>query len=446
MACGDDLVSDTPITKGHNNKCPLDSVCTQGVLENVQNFMEYSYCYTMFTEGQKTRMHAALNSSLSDRNNLWTPNNLLVTGITSVPQLATANFKTSSQTNEVCQGGSLTFTDLSWNGHPTSWEWKFDGGTPSTSTDSMPTVVYNTPGLYNVELKVSNATGTVSTIKKEFISVHPTTGLGAAYYRESFETDTLPNADWQVAFNAPGNTWKRTDLAASDGTHSAMIVNTTNSDTYYDDLIGPPVDMTKITGPSLVFAFKTAYAKRVSTSADRLDVFLSSDCGKSWDLRKYVPAIKLTNGLIDAGNYIPTSNDWILQSFAITGTYATCKNLLYKIRFTSNNGNNIYLDDIMITGALGITEEWMSKVNLNIYPNPLKENSVVAFDLENKEHVTISVKDVLGKTIATIADANLNPGHYEYSISENSKLAAGVYFVNFGTTNHSVAKKLIVND
>ncbi|HRG36948.1 MAG TPA: T9SS type A sorting domain-containing protein [Bacteroidia bacterium] len=88
----------------------------------------------------------------------------------------------------------------------------------------------------------------------------------------------------------------------------------------------------------------------------------------------------------------------------------------------------------------------MSKVNLNIYPNPLKENSVVAFDLESKERITISVKDVLGKTIATLVDANLNPGHHEYSISENSKLAAGVYFINFSTSNYSVAKKLIVNE
>ncbi len=192
------MVSDTPLTKGHNNKCPGDSVCTKGVLENVQNFMEYSYCYTMFTEGQKTRMHAALNSSVSDRNNLWTTNNLLVTGVTSVPQLVKADFKSSSQTNEVCQGASLKFTDLSWNGHPTSWEWKFDGGTPATSTDSIPTVVYNTPGRYNVELKVSNATGAVSATKKEFVTVHPSTGLGNDYYRESFETDTLPNSEHWV--------------------------------------------------------------------------------------------------------------------------------------------------------------------------------------------------------------------------------------------------------
>ncbi|MGZ4117299.1 MAG: M43 family zinc metalloprotease, partial [Bacteroidia bacterium] len=61
VACGDDAVTDTPITKGHTS-CPLsDAVCTSGVIENVQNYMEYSYCSNMFTNGQKTRMRNALN-------------------------------------------------------------------------------------------------------------------------------------------------------------------------------------------------------------------------------------------------------------------------------------------------------------------------------------------------------------------------------------------------
>jgi hypothetical protein len=34
----------------------------------------------MFTEGQKTRMIAALNSGTAKRNNLWTPSNLAFTG------------------------------------------------------------------------------------------------------------------------------------------------------------------------------------------------------------------------------------------------------------------------------------------------------------------------------------------------------------------------------
>lgn len=251
VICGDDEVSDTPKTMGHNNKCPLaDTTCKRDVIENVQNFMEYSYCYTMFTEGQKARMHAALDSSLSDRNNLWTANNLLVTGVTTAPQLTKADFKTNNDHNTVCEYNSLKFKDISWNGRPTSWNWKFEGGTPSTSTDSIPTIKYTTAGTYDVQLTVSNSTGTVTETKKDYVTVNPATGLSNTFLFEGFETDTLPNSNWTISYNAPGNTWKRTDLASSSGKYSAMIVNTTNSDTYYDDLIGPAINITKVTGPT----------------------------------------------------------------------------------------------------------------------------------------------------------------------------------------------------
>src|SRR6185295_16406653 len=44
VACGNDGVSDTPITKGWDH-CPGNNydVCTAGVDENFQNYMEYSY-------------------------------------------------------------------------------------------------------------------------------------------------------------------------------------------------------------------------------------------------------------------------------------------------------------------------------------------------------------------------------------------------------------------
>lgn len=77
----DDFVADTPNTIGWTT-CNIDGESC-GSLDNVENFMEYSYCSKMFTEGQKTRMHAALNSSPGGRNNLWSELNLQATGIVS---------------------------------------------------------------------------------------------------------------------------------------------------------------------------------------------------------------------------------------------------------------------------------------------------------------------------------------------------------------------------
>ena len=55
------MVDDTPLTIGWSS-CNLGGTSC-GSLDNVQNYMDYAYCALMFTEGQKTRMHACLNSS-----------------------------------------------------------------------------------------------------------------------------------------------------------------------------------------------------------------------------------------------------------------------------------------------------------------------------------------------------------------------------------------------
>lgn len=57
-----------------------------------------------------------------------------------------------------CIPFKVQFTDLS-TGSPTSWLWDFPGGNPTTSRLQNPLVTYNTPGIYEVTLRVSNAGG-----------------------------------------------------------------------------------------------------------------------------------------------------------------------------------------------------------------------------------------------------------------------------------------------
>ena len=70
----------------------------------------------------------------------------------------------------VYAGETVSFTDLSTN-NPTSWNWSFSGGTPTSSTTQNPQVVYNSPGTYNVSLTVSNAFGTNTKTKIKYITV-----------------------------------------------------------------------------------------------------------------------------------------------------------------------------------------------------------------------------------------------------------------------------------
>ncbi|MEN8157734.1 MAG: discoidin domain-containing protein, partial [Bacteroidota bacterium] len=57
----------------------------------------------------------------------------------------------SADLTTVGRGGTVQFTDAS-AGTPIGWEWSFTGGTPETSTDQNPSVVYDVAGTYDVEL------------------------------------------------------------------------------------------------------------------------------------------------------------------------------------------------------------------------------------------------------------------------------------------------------
>ena len=67
--------------------------------------------------------------------------------------------------------GSINFSDLSTN-TPTSWTWSFPGGSPSTSTAQNPAgIVYGTPGTYSVTLIASNAFGSDTMVRTNYITV-----------------------------------------------------------------------------------------------------------------------------------------------------------------------------------------------------------------------------------------------------------------------------------
>lgn len=150
----DDFVADTPLQGSESRGCPTNKLSCDGIsLAMVQNYMDYSddACMNIFTEGQKTRIRAVMN--MSPRRKSLLDGNLCNPIVADVPM---ANFTSDKQ--EVLKGGEVNFTDLSTN-FPTSWQWVFEGGDPSTSTDRNPKPKYNLPGSYKVSLIATNSLG-----------------------------------------------------------------------------------------------------------------------------------------------------------------------------------------------------------------------------------------------------------------------------------------------
>jgi PKD repeat protein len=85
------------------------------------------------------------------------------------PPLA-ANF--SSDDTISCEGYQVQYDNQS-TGNPTAWYWEFPGGTPDTSREENPVIVYNTAGKYDVTLIAYRGTHSDTTYKPEFVEVYP---------------------------------------------------------------------------------------------------------------------------------------------------------------------------------------------------------------------------------------------------------------------------------
>ncbi len=150
--CGDDFCADTPPQASATQGCQIGRVSC-GATNMVQNYMDYSddVCMNVFTQNQKDRIRAVM--AISPRRYTLLTSNACGTQVVTRPA---ADFRADNR--QVLLGGQVKFNDLS-NGFPTKWEWTFEGGTPSTSTEQNPTVTYTQPGTFKVTLVTSNAIG-----------------------------------------------------------------------------------------------------------------------------------------------------------------------------------------------------------------------------------------------------------------------------------------------
>lgn len=104
----------------------------------------------------------------------------------------------TSTNPSVVRGSSVTFTDQS-SYSPTSWQWSFPGGTPSSfNGKTPPNIVYNTVGQYTVTLTVTNTFGTNTATRTNYVTVsEPPTCLSPNF---------PPPANWTlVNYNSGSN-------------------------------------------------------------------------------------------------------------------------------------------------------------------------------------------------------------------------------------------------
>jgi len=435
----DDLVDDTPNTIG-NQSCAL-SASSCGSLDNVQNAMDYSYCNIMFTEGQRERMRACLNSPIANRNNLWQEANLIATGVLPEPApLCAANFTANRTT--VCPNtdNQVTFTSTSYHGSVDSLRWTFPGGNPSSSSASSPVVTYSTSGIHDVTLRAYRNGEMVEVSKSGFISV--ISGQQVPFpFSESFEeTPSLDGPLWARGSFDGESRWLLTDDAASSG-NMCVSVNNWESELYTrDELYSPPIDLTGAT--QMRVAFKYAFAGRqAATSTDRLVLQVSRNCETTWSVRLSLTGAQLETAPVQSGPFIPVGNQWRQESINIPSQFLT-EGFRFRFGFTSAGGNRLYIDDINIDINASV-ENVDAFSDLKVFPNPASDQLFIQLNATRTMETRMDVTDLAGRAVVQAAQVVVPTGLSTQAIDLKGMLA-GMYLLRISSADGVITRPFVV--
>ena len=270
----------------------------------------------------------------------------------SVPTPPVASFTANNTT--VCVGQSVQFTSTS-TGQPTSYSWTFTGGSPATSTAQNPTVSYSTAGTYAVSLTVSNANGNNTSNQTNYITVVANNGV-AIPLTEGFTSTTFPPTGWtSINLDGTDTTWMRSATVgyAPTAGNSMVFLNWAKDDTgNQDEMRTPKLNLSGYSAAQMTF--DVAYAAYDATYVDGLEVLISTDCGTTW-----TSLYNKTGSTVAAGNlptapaittsFTPSATQWRTETINLNSYIGQTATIAF--RNLAGYGNNLYIDNINITGT-----------------------------------------------------------------------------------------------
>ncbi|MFT4661561.1 MAG: PKD repeat protein [Patiriisocius sp.] len=320
----------------------------------------------------------------------------------------------------ICEGQSISFTDNSFNAN-IGWNWTFDGGTPSTSSDPNPLVTYDTAGTYEVTLSMSNNFGDDIEVKEAYITVTDGAGFSVPFVESFADYTSFPSDAWFTDNEDNNVTWElSTEVGASDNSSMFLDNNLGNEDDL-DELVSQVFDLTG--GVGSVLTYKYAHAQNTDDNNGKMKVYFSSNCGESWQIQGSNSA----NGNLSTAEptsefFIPTSDQWDEDSELIDEQYLG-PDFKFKFQHKNDNGNVLYVDDINIEGFVGIGELFEGKNGVNIFPNP--SNNFITVRFEQDGESVIIIRNLLGEVVTKLS---LNSGYgnqdYRFDVKD---FASGIY-------------------
>lgn len=253
----------------------------------------------------------------------------------------------------------------------------------------------------------------------------------AAPLVQDFTSTAFPYSEYKVS-STTGTNW-----TYSAATMKFDCYNYSNGSK--GELSIEPVNLSSLTDPSLSFDVAYRGYTAATPENDKLEVFVSTNCGATWTSVYNKQGTTLSTGATQQGAFTPASAaDWrseIVSLAAFTGQ----AEVFVKYVGTSNYGNNMYIDNINIASATSLSENEI--VGLNVYPNPASTEVNVSFEAKNADY-SVKLIDLQGRVITNQNLTNLNGTQVISIPTEN--VAKGSYIVSITSNGMTSTKSVVI--
>lgn len=327
----------------------------------------------------------------------------------------------NSGTNNLTTAGyKITMGD----GTEQSFTWTGNLAPLATEVVELPALIGSEHGTHSYTISLLSANGT---------NLTPTNNINK--YSQSFVVQSAPTTGTLTNQTFTGSSWP-TNWFSENGycavQSSAVVFPAYDiSNGGVDYVYVPMLDFSNNPHPSLQFAY--AYRKYSSSSNEKLQVVVSTDCGENWTTvwEKSGTSLTTVSGTTSS-RFQPSSSQYAydavdLQQFAGAGQ------VIIAFKFTSNYGNNVWIDNVTVADHdLTNIENVELNSELSMYPNPATDVVNIAYD---KAIDQVEIYDVNGKLVKSY-------GHVENTISV-SGLATGNYMVKMYTEDGIITKTLV---
>jgi len=175
-----------------------------------------------------------------------------------------------------------------------------------------------------------------------------------------------------------------------------------------------PVELVSFTGTDSPDGIHLAWATASETDNNRFRVERQPQDTEEWD------AIGQVNG---QGQSTEMTNYSFVDQGAQTGmTYA------YRLISEDINGDTHELQLITVSHSLVAAAQMPTQFRLlGNYPNPFNPNTRIAFEVPDQSNITLSVFDISGRLVSTVASGVFAAGTHEVNFDATA-LPSGVYF------------------